>query len=37
MDTKSSLNSVELQEYYPNRYPFLMIDCGWEVDWKKPQ
>ena len=24
---KKSLNSVELLEYQPNRYPFLMIDC----------
>ena len=31
MDTKFSLNSVELQEYQPNRYPFLMIDYVEEV------
>ena len=31
MDTKFSLNSVELQEYQPNRYPFLMIDYVDEV------
>ncbi|MDC0075443.1 3-hydroxyacyl-ACP dehydratase FabZ [Candidatus Thioglobus sp.] len=28
---KFSLNSVELQEYQPNRYPFLMIDYVDEV------
>lgn len=28
-----SLNCVELQEYQPNRYPFLMID---HVDWVIP-
>ena len=28
-----SLNSIELQEYQPNRYPFLMIDV---VDWVIP-
>lgn len=27
------LDSVELQEYQPNRYPFLMIDV---VDWVEP-
>ena len=27
------LNSIELQEYQPNRYPFLMIDV---VDWVIP-
>jgi len=31
MDKKFSLNSVELQEYQPNRYPFLMIDYVDEV------
>ena len=31
MDKKFSLNSIELQEYQPNRYPFLMIDCVDEV------
>ena len=31
MDEKFSLNSVELQEYQPNRYPFLMIDYIDEV------
>ncbi|MFA5266010.1 MAG: 3-hydroxyacyl-ACP dehydratase FabZ [Opitutaceae bacterium] len=28
-----SLNSIQLQEYQPNRYPFLMIDY---VDWVVP-
>ena len=28
-----SLNSIELQEYQPNRYPFLMIDV---VEWVVP-
>ena len=28
---KFSLNSIELQEYQPNRYPFLMIDFVDEV------
>jgi 3-hydroxyacyl-[acyl-carrier-protein] dehydratase len=28
-----SLNSVELQRFQPNRYPFLMID---HVDWVEP-
>ena len=28
-----SLNSVQLQEYQPNRYPFLMIDV---VEWVVP-
>ena len=28
---KFSLNSIELQEYQPNRYPFLMIDYVDEV------
>jgi 3-hydroxyacyl-[acyl-carrier-protein] dehydratase len=31
MNKKFSLNSVELQEYQPNRYPFLMIDYVDEV------
>ena len=31
MDKKFSLNSVELQENQPNRYPFLMIDYVDEV------
>ena len=31
MDKKFSLNSVELQEFQPNRYPFLMIDYVDEV------
>ena len=31
MDKKFSLNSIELQEYQPNRYPFLMIDYVDEV------
>ena len=31
MDKKFSLNSVELQEFQPNRYPFLMIDYVVEV------
>jgi 3-hydroxyacyl-[acyl-carrier-protein] dehydratase len=31
MSKKFSLNSVELQEYQPNRYPFLMIDYVDEV------
>jgi 3-hydroxyacyl-[acyl-carrier-protein] dehydratase len=31
VDKKFSLNSVELQEYQPNRYPFLMIDYIDEV------
>ena len=31
MDKKFSLNSVELQEYQPNRYPFLMLDYVDEV------
>lgn len=29
--TKMQLNSLELQEYQPNRYPFLMIDFVDEV------
>jgi|TARA_B100000315_G_scaffold152035_1_gene140864 3-hydroxyacyl-[acyl-carrier-protein] dehydratase len=31
MNKKFSLNSVELQDYQPNRYPFLMIDYVDEV------
>ena len=31
MNKKFSLNSVELQEFQPNRYPFLMIDYVDEV------
>ena len=31
MGQKFSLNSVELQKYQPNRYPFLMIDYVDEV------
>jgi 3-hydroxyacyl-[acyl-carrier-protein] dehydratase len=31
MNKKFSLNSVELQEFQPNRYPFLMIDYVVEV------
>ena len=31
MSKKFSLNSIQLQEYQPNRYPFLMIDYVDEV------
>ena len=33
MEEGFSLNAIELQEYQPNRYPFLMIDV---VEWVVP-